>query len=324
MARVLTGIQSTGVPHLGNLLGAILPGIQLSSDPNNEAFFFIADMHSLTTIRDAETLRHNTYSTAAAWLACGFDTDRGVFYRQSDVTETAELAWYLNCFMPYNRLKLAHSFKDKSDNLQQVNAGVFTYPVLMAADILLYDAERVPVGKDQKQHLEYTRDLAETINREYNQDLLVVPEPDISEQVMVVPGVDGRKMSKSYGNTIVIFESKKKLRKQVMRILTDSKTLEEPKNPDTCNVFALYKLLAKPEEIAEMRSKYLGGNYGYGHAKKELFALILERFKKERELYDYYMNNPAEIDKKLQEGAKKAKVVAHSVLKRLRLALGYN
>ncbi|MEL6696509.1 MAG: tryptophan--tRNA ligase [Bacteroidota bacterium] len=323
MARILTGIQSTGTPHLGNLMGAILPAIELSNDEKNDSFLFIADMHSLTTIRDGALLRENTYTTAAAWLACGLDTDQTVFYRQSDVPETAELSWYLSCFMPYARLKLAHSFKDKADRMEQVNAGLFTYPVLMAADILLYDADVVPVGKDQKQHLEFTRVMAEAVNRTYGEDSLVVPASKIDESVMVIPGIDGQKMSKSRGNTIVIFQSKKKLRKQVMSIVTDSTPLEEPKNPDTCNVFALYKILATPEETAQMRQNYLGGNYGYGHAKTALFELIMERFAAEREKYDYYMANLPELDQKLAEGAAKAKEIAHQTLKRVRGRMGY-
>lgn len=323
MARILTGIQSTGTPHLGNLMGAILPAIELSNDEKNDSFLFIADMHSLTTIRDGALLRENTYTTAAAWLACGLDTDQTVFYRQSDVPETAELSWYLSCFMPYARLKLAHSFKDKADRMEQVNAGLFTYPVLMAADILLYDADVVPVGKDQKQHLEFTRVMAEAVNRTYGEDSLVVPASKIDESVMVIPGIDGQKMSKSRGNTIVIFQSKKKLRKQVMSIVTDSTPLEEPKNPDTCNVFALYKILATPEETTQMRQNYLGGNYGYGHAKTALFELIMERFANEREKYDYYMANLPELDQKLAEGAAKAKEIAHQTLKRVRGRMGY-
>ena len=323
MARILTGIQSTGAPHLGNLLGAIIPAITLSTDPKNDSFLFIADMHSLTTVRDGALLRENTYTTAAAWLACGLDTDQTIFYRQSDVTETAELSWYLSCFMPYSRLKLAHSFKDKADRMEQVNAGLFTYPVLMAADILLYDADVVPVGKDQKQHLEFTRNMAEAVNRTYGEDSLVVPDAQIDEELMVIPGTDGHKMSKSRGNTIVIFQSKKKLRKQVMSIVTDSTPLEEPKNPDTCNVFALYKILAPPEQTAEMRKNYLGGNYGYGHAKTALFELIMEQFAAERERYDYFMENRGELDQKLAEGAAKAKEIAHQTLGRGRKRMGY-
>lgn len=323
MARILTGIQSTGVTHLGNLLGAILPAIELANQADNDSFLFIANLHSLTTVKDAETLRMNTYNTAAAWLACGLDTDKTVFYRQSDVPEVTELTWYLNCFMPYSRLKLAHSFKDKADRLELVSGGLFTYPVLMAADILMYDANIVPVGKDQKQHLEFTRNVAEAVNREYGKEVFVIPEAQIDDQVMTIPGTDGHKMSKSRGNIINIFQGNKKLRKQVMSILTDSTPLEEPKNPDTCNVFALYRLLASPEDVAQMRKNYEGGNYGYGHAKKELLELLTSKFAKERERYDYYINNLPEIDAKLAEGAAKARAVGSQVLVRARKTLGY-
>ncbi|MFK7922867.1 MAG: tryptophan--tRNA ligase [Bacteroidia bacterium] len=323
MARVLTGIQSTGVPHLGNLLGAILPAIQLANDPTNESFLFIADLHTLTSIKDGAVIRENTYQTAAAWLACGLDTDKSVFYRQSDVPEVAELTWYLNCFMPYSRLKLAHSFKDKADRLDLVSGGLFTYPVLMAADIMLYDAEIVPVGKDQKQHLEFARNMGEAVNRTYGEDTLVIPEDRIDEKVMIIPGTDGEKMSKSRGNTIVLFQPKNKLKKQVMGILTDSTPLEEPKDPDTCNVFRLYELLADEDQIAEMRANYTGGNYGYGHAKKALLELILDRFAEQRERFDYYMEHREELDAKLAEGAAKARKVATATLKRIRERLGY-
>ncbi|MCI4669137.1 MAG: tryptophan--tRNA ligase [Bacteroidia bacterium] len=323
MARILTGIQSTGVPHLGNLMGAILPAIEMSAKEENDSFLFIADMHSLTQIREGQTIRENTYATAAAWLACGLDTEKTVFYRQSDVPEVTEMSWYLTCFMPYSRLQLAHSFKDKADRMDVVNAGIFTYPVLMAADIVLYDAEIVPVGKDQKQHLEFTRVMASKINHTYGEDTLVIPDAQIDEKVMIIPGTDGNKMSKSRNNTIVIFQSDKQLKKQVMKIETDSTPLEEPKNPDTCNVFALYKLLAKQEEIAQMRKNYLGGNYGYGHAKKELLELIKTRFATEREKFNYFMENRAELDRKLAEGAEKAREIASKTLKRVRNRLGY-
>ncbi|MEM6764346.1 MAG: tryptophan--tRNA ligase [Bacteroidota bacterium] len=323
MARILTGIQSTGVPHLGNLLGAILPAIELSKDSSNSSFLFIADMHSLTAIREGNVLEENTYTTAAAWLACGLDTDKTIFYRQSDVPEVAELSWYLTCFMPYNRLKLAHSFKDKADRMEQVNTGIFTYPVLMAADILLYDADIVPVGKDQKQHLEFTRNLANAVNNTYGEDSLVVPEAKIDEAVMIIPGIDGEKMSKSRDNTIVIFQPDKKLKKQVMKIVTDSTPMEDPKNPDTCNVFALYKLLANEQQVAQMRKNYEGGNYGYGHAKTALLDLVKEIFKEERERYTYYMENKHLIDEELQKGSDRARKVAASVLNRLRERLGY-
>jgi len=321
--RILTGIQSTGTPHLGNILGAIIPAIEQAKNPENESFLFIADLHSLTQIKDAEILRENTYSTAATWLAFGLDTDKTVFYRQSDVPQVTELSWYLSTFFPYQRLTLAHSFKDKADRLQDVNAGLFTYPMLMAADILLYDAEVVPVGKDQKQHLEMTRDVAQRFNRQMG-ETFVIPEIALKEQTMYVPGIDGNKMSKSRDNIINIFLPDKKLRKQIMKIVTDSTPLEEPKNPDTDNVFALYKILATPEQTEELRQKYLAGGFGYGHAKQALYELIVDKFAQERERYNYYMNNKAEIDKALQQGATKAKVVADEVLNRTRAKLGFN
>lgn len=323
MARILTGVQSTGVPHLGNLLGAILPAIDLANQPKNDSFLFIADLHSLTTVRDPEVLRQNTYKTAAAWLACGYDTDKGVFYRQSDVPETTELAWYLSCFMPYSRLQLAHSFKDKAGRLDQVNGGLFYYPVLMAADILLYDSHIVPVGKDQKQHLEFTRNMAEAMNRAYGEDTLVVPDAKIDEQVMTVPGTDGQKMSKSYNNTIVLFQPDKALKKQVMGIQTDSTPLEEPKDPDASVIFQLYNLVANADQVEAMRGNYLGGNYGYGHAKKELLEVLMTRFAKERETFANYMDNLDELDKKLADGAEKAREVASGVLSRVRKKIGY-
>jgi len=322
MSRILTGVQSTGTPHLGNLLGAILPAIEMANKPNNDSFIFIADMHSLTQIKDAETLRNNTYSVAATWLACGIDIEKTVFYRQSDIPQTAELSWYLSCFFPYQRLTLAHSFKDKSDRLEDVNAGLFTYPMLMAADILLYDAEVVPVGKDQLQHLEITRDVASRFHSKMG-EAFVIPEAEVQENTMYVPGTDGAKMSKSKGNTINLFVTDKKLRKQIMAIDTDSTPLEEPKNPDTCNVFALYKLVAKNAQIAEMRKNYEAGGFGYGHAKQALYELLLEQFETPRKKYEYYMNNLEEIDKALEVGAEKARNVANEVINRVRKKVGY-
>ncbi len=323
MSRILTGIQATGNPHLGNMLGSILPALKLSHQPGNDSFLFIADLHSLTTILDGEVIRNNTYQVAAAWLACGLDPEKTHFYRQSDVPEVTQLSWILSCFMPYNRLQLAHSFKDKADRMTMVSAGLFTYPVLMAADILMYDSEIVPVGKDQKQHLEYTRDMAESVNRAWGADTLVVPDAKIDEQVMVVPGTDGEKMSKSKNNTIVIFQPDKALKKQVMGIVTDSTPIEAPKNPDTCNVFKLYALLASAEETAVMRANYLGGNYGYGHAKTALYELIISRFAEERKLFDFYMNNLPEVDAILKKGAVKARAVATPVLERVRKRAGF-
>jgi tryptophanyl-tRNA synthetase len=322
MSRILTGVQSTGTPHLGNILGAILPAIEMSRNDQNESFLFIADMHSLTQIKDGKTLRENTYSTAAAWLACGLDVNKTVFYRQSDVPQVTELTWYLSCFYPYQRLTLAHSFKDKEGRLEDVNSGLFTYPMLMAADILLYDAEIVPVGKDQLQHLEMSRDVANRFNHQMG-DTLVPPEAKIQEGTMYVPGTNGGKMSKSQNNIINIFLDDKKLRKQVLKIETDSTPLEEPKNPDTCNLFALYKLLGSKEQVATMRTNYEGGNYGYGHAKQAFFELLVETFAVERGRYTYFMNNLPEIDKALKIGAEKAGKVADEVLLRVRIKLGY-
>lgn len=322
MARILTGIQSTGVPHLGNLLGAIMPAIEHSKKKENESFFFIADLHSLTTIKGADERRNNTYATAAAWLAFGFDTDKNVFYRQSDVTEVCELTWYLSCFTPYPMLANAHSFKDKSGRLADVNAGLFTYPVLMASDIILYDAKFVPVGKDQQQHLEMTRDIASAFNATYG-ETFVLPQPLIDERVMIIPGTDGQKMSKSYNNYINIFLPEKELKKTVMSILTDSTPLEQPKNPDTCNAFKLYQLLAHEPDVKKMRENYLKGGFGYGQAKTLLFELIVEKFKGERAEYNHYMSDKTELEKKLLDGADKARKVAKIVLKRVRDKLGY-
>ncbi|KYG75014.1 tryptophan--tRNA ligase [Roseivirga ehrenbergii] len=322
MARILTGIQSSGKPHLGNLLGAIIPAIELSKDPKNDSFFFIADLHSLTTIKDPQTRIDNTNAVAAAWLAFGFDTDKNTFYRQSRVPEVCELTWYLSCMTPYPMLANAHSFKDKSDRLSDVNAGLFTYPVLMACDILLYDAAYVPVGKDQRQHLEMARDMANTFNNQYG-EIFKIPEAKINEKVMTIPGTDGQKMSKSYGNTIDIFQTDKALKKNIMQIVTDSAPLEAPKNPDTDNTFAIYSLIASEAQTQEMRANYEGGNYGYGHAKIALYELILEKYAKEREIFNYYMNNLDELNKKLEAGEEKARVVAREVLARAKKAIGF-
>ena len=323
MARILTGIQSSGKPHLGNILGAIKPGIELSEKPENESFFFIADLHSLTTIKDAEDRKQNVYAVAAAWLAFGFDTEKNTFYRQSRINEVCELTWFLNCLTPYPMLANAHSFKDKSDKLADVNAGLFTYPVLMACDILLYDAEYVPVGKDQKQHIEMTRDIGTTFNNRFG-ETFVIPEAIIDEKVMTVPGVDGQKMSKSYNNYIDIFLEGKPLKKQVMSIQTDSKSLEEPKDPDSCNVFKIYSLLADQSEVTTMREKYEAGNYGYGHAKKELLELIIDKYAAERKIYNEYLNNLDALEEKLKQGEEKARQVAAVIIEKVRKKLGYS
>ena len=322
MARILTGIQSSGIPHLGNLLGAIIPAIELSKDPKNESLFFIADMHSLTTIRDAALLKENTFATAAAWLAFGFNTNNNIFYRQSDIPEVCELMWYLNCLTPYPMLANAHSFKDKASKLHNVNAGLFTYPVLMAADILLYDAEIVPVGKDQIQHIEMARDMAGTFNHTYG-ETLIEPKTMVDERVMIIPGTDGQKMSKSYNNFINIFLPDKKLRKQIMSIDTDSTAMEDPKDTETCNVFSLYKLLASAEDITLMEANYKGGNYGYGHAKQALYELIITKYAVERKKFNELMENKNLIEDELQKGALKARSIAQTVLKKVRTIVGY-
>lgn len=322
MTRILTGVQSTATPHLGNILGAILPAIQMSNGNAKDSFLFIADLHSLTQIKESKILKQNTLSTAAVWLAFGLDAEKTVFYKQSDVPQATELAWYLSCFFPFSRLELAHSFKDKSSRLQDINGGLFSYPMLMAADILLYDANIIPVGKDQLQHIEMTRDVASRFHAKMGKTF-VLPEAKIQQQTQLIPGTDGQKMSKSKNNVIDIFLSDKALKKQIMNIKTDSTALEAPKDWRNCNCFAIYKLLGSQAEISAMKQNYEAGNYGYGHAKQALFKLICEKFSKERALYNHYMLNPEEVEKTLELGAKKAKVVATAVLNRVREKLGY-
>lgn len=324
MARILTGIQSSGRPHLGNILGAILPAIELSRNPQNESFFFIADLHSLTTLKDGAQRAEYVRAIAATWLAFGFDYKKNVFWRQSRVQEHTELAWYLNCFTPFPMLANATSFKEKSEKLADVNAGLFTYPVLQAADILLYDANIIPVGKDQKQHLEMTKDIASRFNQLAGEDILVLPEPQIDERIMTIPGIDGQKMSKSYHNYIDIFLPENELKKVTKKILSDSTALEDPKNPDDDITFKLYSLLATEVEIAEMRSKYLSGGYGYGHAKQALFEYILEKFAEPRRIFNYYMENNAELEGILTEGEGKARAIAQHTIGKVRSVLGFN
>tara|TARA_B100001109_G_scaffold90051_1_gene73454 strand:+ start:3025 stop:4005 length:981 start_codon:yes stop_codon:yes gene_type:complete len=322
LKRILTGIQSTGVPHLGNILGAIIPAINFSKSNNVESYFFIADFHSLTQIKDSKLLNQNTLYTASAWLACGLDPAKTVFYKQSGVPQVTELAWYLNCFFPYNRLTLAHSFKDKKDRLDDVNSGLFNYPILMAADILLYDAHIVPVGKDQLQHLEITRNVASRFHNVFG-DTFILPQEHLQEETKLIPGTDGEKMSKSKNNIIDIFASEKELIKQIQSIQTDSTELEKPKNWKTCNLFKIYKLLADEDQIKIMKENYEKGGYGYGHGKKELSELILSKYKTEREKFTYYIANPDEVEKILSKGAVKAKITADDVLQRVRKKLGY-
>ena len=320
MSRILTGIQSTGTPHLGNILGAIIPAIELSKK-NNESFLFIADLHSLTQIKDPKELKENTYSTAATWLAFGLNPQKTIFYKQSDIPITTELAWILSSYFPYQRLTLAHSFKDKSNDLKNVNAALFTYPMLMAADILLYDANYVPVGKDQIQHLEITRNVASKFNNLHG-ETLIIPEAITDENTKLIIGTDGQKMSKSKSNIINIFLSDKQLKKQIMSIKTDSLSIESIKNPNTCNVFKLYSLIGNEAQVKQMKENYERGGYGYGEAKSQLFELILETYSKQRNTYNYLMDNRSEIDQILKEGSIRAKKIADQVIKRVKSKLG--
>ncbi|MDA9550410.1 tryptophan--tRNA ligase [Flavobacteriaceae bacterium] len=323
MSRILTGIQSTGTPHLGNLLGAIIPSIKMANNSENESYLFIADMHSVTQIKDPKQLRFNTYSTAASWLAFGLNYNKTIFYRQSDVPQVTELAWYLNCYFPYQRLTLAHSFKDKSNSLEDINAGLFTYPMLMAADILLYDANIVPVGKDQLQHLEITRSVGNKFNHQ-NGETFIIPESKVDKSNMLITGTDGAKMSKSKKNVIDIFLDEKLLKKQVLSIKTDSLPLEASKDWKNCNLFKLYELLCDEKQAETMKKNYTKGGYGYGHAKTDLLNLILTKYKTEREKYNYYMSNLDKIDSILKTGALQASKTADKVLNRVRIKVGFN
>ena len=320
--RILTGIQSTGIPHLGNILGAIIPAINFSKKDNVETYLFIADFHSLTQIKDPKVLKQNTLFTASAWLACGLNPSHTIFYRQSDVPQVTELAWYLSCFFPFNRLTLAHSFKDKKDRLKDVNSGLFNYPMLMAADILLYDAEIVPVGKDQLQHLEITRNVANRFHNTFG-ETFILPNEYLQKESKLITGTDGEKMSKSKNNIINIFASENDLKKQIKSIETDSKELESPKEWRTCNLYNIYKLIADENQIDTMKSKYEAGGYGYGHAKNDLFQLIIEKYSEERKKFNHYISNPNEVEEILVKGAEKASVTADKVLSRVRKKLGY-
>ncbi len=322
LKRILTGVQSTGVPHLGNILGAIIPAIDFSKKENIETFLFIADFHSLTQIKNSEELKRNTLSTAAAWLACGLNPNKTIFYRQSDVPQVSELAWYLSCFFPFNRLSLAHSFKDKKNRLDDVNAGLFNYPMLMAADILMYDADVVPVGKDNLQHLEITRNVANRFHNIFG-NTFTLPVEHLQDEAKLVTGTDGAKMSKSKNNIIDIFAEEKVLKKQIMSIKTDSKGIEDAKDWRNCNLFKIYALLGKKNEIECMKKNYELGGYGYGHAKNELFDLILKKYSVERDKFQHYISNPDEVEKILKAGATKANATANKVLNRVRKKLGY-
>jgi tryptophanyl-tRNA synthetase len=322
MSRILTGIQSTNIPHLGNILGAIVPALEMS-EKYNESLFFIADLHTLTSRKEPDFIRESTRAVAATWLSFGLDTSRSIFYRQSRVPQVTELTWYLNCFTPYPMLANAHSFKDKSDHLSDVNAGLFTYPVLMAADILLYDAGFVPVGKDQQQHLEIAADIAAAANHRTGQELFIIPQAVMDGRVMLIPGTDGRKMSKSYNNFINIFLPEKDLRKVVMSIKTDSRKVDEPKDPEGDTVFTLYSKIAGDDAVSDMRTKYLEGRIGYGAAKEALFEAILSRFAAQRKSYSELMSQPAYLEEQLAEGERRAAEMADRKLNEVRVALGY-
>ena len=322
MAKILTGIQSTGTPHLGNILGAIIPAVKMANSSNEESYLFIANMHSLTQIKDQNILKENTFLTAATWLAFDLDSKKSCFFRQSDVPEVTELAWYLSCFFPYQRLRLAHSFKDKSDNLKDVNSGLFSYPMLMSADILMYDANIVPVGKDQLQHLEMTRDVASRFNNLMG-ETFVIPEAKVQDDTNYIIGTDGEKMSKSKSNIIDIFLDDKKLRKQIMKIQTQSLSVEEAKNPDQCNVFKLFKVIASDDEVKKLHLRYTKGGIGYGEAKELLYHEIVNRFSINREKFFELTNNRDRVEELLLEGAIKARKQAQNVLKRVWSRVGY-
>lgn len=318
--RVLSGVQPSGKLHIGNYFGMMKPALALQEQ--HEVFLFIADYHALTTVRDAQALRDNVRDVALDFLACGLDPAKTVFYRQSDVSEVHELAWLLSVVCPMGLLERAHSFKDKTARGIDANHALFAYPVLMAADILAVNADIVPVGKDQKQHLEIARDLAGKFNRHTGVEVFKFAEPMIRDEVALVPGVDGQKMSKSYGNTIDIFGPAKTVRKTIMKVVTDSTPLEEPKNPDTCNVFALYKLFADEAETAAMAERYRAGGMGYGDAKKALaekFDVHFEPFRARRAELEA---NPEAVEAVLQDGAHRARAAIQPVLKAARHAIG--
>ena len=317
--RILTGIQPSGIPHLGNYFGAMRQVCALQN--KGESFLFIADYHALTTSPVPQTLRDNVWNLALDFTACGIDLEKTVFFRQSDVPEVCELAWVLNTVTPVGLLERAHSYKDKIAKGFSPNNGLFSYPVLMAADILLYRSDLVPVGKDQKQHLEITRDVAIKFNNEYG-EIFTIPEGYIPDEVAIVPGTDGQKMSKSYGNTIPIFGREKEIKKAVMNIVTDCKGLEEPKDPDKCNVFALYKLFATAEETEKMRENYLGGNYGYGHAKLALFEKIWTHFEPMRRRRAELEANPDYLRDALRRNGERAREEAAKMMSRVREAVG--
>ncbi len=319
--RILSGIQPSGGLHLGNYFAMMKRMIEYQE--NHTLFCFIVNLHALTSVFDADLLRKNTFEAACDFLALGIDPEKSYFYIQSDVPEVTELTWILSNVTPMGLLERGHSYKDKLAKGIPANHGLFAYPVLMAADILLYGADRVPVGKDQKQHLEMTRDIAIRFNQTYG-EVFVVPEPDIPEEVAVVPGLDGQKMSKSYGNTIEIFSDEKQLRKKVMSIVTDSTPVEEPKNPDKCNLFAIYSLFLDEEGKKALRRRYLTPGLKYGEVKQELVEVIWNYFAPYREKREYYLRNRDEVYRIMKMGAEKAREVARGYLDKARRAVGLN
>ncbi|HEC02383.1 MAG TPA: tryptophan--tRNA ligase [Phycisphaerales bacterium] len=317
--RVLSGIQPSGKLHIGNYYGAMRQHLHLQAE--HSCFFFIADYHALTSNPSPDDIAGRTLGVAMDYMALGLDTQKTVFWRQSDTPEVAELTWLLSCVTPMGLLQRCTSYKDKIAQGLTPNHGLFAYPVLQAADILIYNSELVPVGADQKQHIEVTRDIAGRFNNTYG-EVFTIPEDHIIESVAIVPGVDGRKMSKSYGNTIEIFEPENSVKKKIMRIVTDSTPVEEPKDPDKCNVFALLKLVASPEELADWDSKYRGGGMGYGQAKKRLAELVIEYFKPFRQKRTELEDNIDYVKKVLADGAERARAVAGPTLEKARQAVG--
>ena len=318
--RSLTGIQPSGVPHIGNLKGMIEPALALQE--THEPFYFIASYHALTTTKDRDLLLEYQREAALSFLAFGLDPSVTSLFLQQDVPEVCELSWILSCHVNMGLLERAHAYKAARDAGREINAGTFSYPILMAADILIYDSHHVPVGKDQKQHVEMARDMAAGLNHRYGADIFVLPEPLIRDEVATVPGVDGRKMSKSYGNTLPLFLPPKKLRKLVMKIVTDSKGVEDVKDPEGCNVFALYKLFASADEQADLAERYRAGGLGYGHAKQALFE-AMDRFLAEpRERYAELAGDPERVDAVLAQGAEKARGIAQETMGRVRGAIG--
>lgn len=317
--RILSGIQPTGEPHLGNYFGMMKPAIEMQDE--GETYLFIADLHALTSLMDSDKLRKYTESVALDLLSCGLDPEKTVFFRQSDVSDVAELAWILSCQTSMGLLERCHSYKDKTTKGMVPNHGLFAYPVLMAADILIYKSNIVPVGKDQKQHIEVTRDIALRFNNRYG-EVFVIPEAKIKNATAVVPGTDGQKMSKSYGNTIELFGDEKLLKKKIMGIVTDSKGLEDPKNPDACIPFQLYKLFANAVQIADMEAKLRAGGYGYGHVKKELFDIYWEHFRPFREKKAEFLKDVGLVSDILRKGAEKARIIASDTMREIRKAVG--